>query len=803
MWISGVLLRWYKSFNTRYEGYSDHSSAKPLQRDKYDGGIFPYVHIPLDSRITTVVGANESGKSHLLSAISKVFTGHGNADDYEQTYAIQDICRYCAFEELEKNVWPNLGIEITFTTAKERDECLKAFGIQSSDSSQEESASPGRCTVIIDGSRPDDKHVSIYDESDTHLGDVAKDKWYAQSQLRLPAFHYIDARMELSNEVHVSQLLGMYENNNPGPAYDPLVLHEVAEAMSSLGLRTGQEVPPDSIVQYNAVLKKLKASVLGPKKAAMLETKLFKDVLDVPKEILQELASMSASDRGYVERRVAEINHRLNERLDITHFWQQDDAFRLNIVYKSGFFYFEITDRTEATYTFNERSSGLRFFLSYYIQAKAIEKANQKRGSLVVMDEPDGFLSVAGQRNLLRIFESLVNPKQSSGTCQVIYTTHSPFLINRNFPQRVRLVRKGDGGEGTQYVRGSATRRYEPIRSALSISCAETLFMGAVNVVVEGPSDQRVIVGGIQKFGDPSAVDEYLDLNKVSFVSAQGVGQVRPLIERSTAGDDQRPIVVVLLDGDGPGSNTYQELTEQDVLDRAFVATLDTVGLHTPWQSSPKILEDMIPHKMLAFAAQRYLTDRWKETTTIEEAEAGLCDVSHGDDIAKRLVAFTRLKMGAERSYLRDADVKGGVLDVLVECLFDDAEFNKLSEINDFKINIKAVCVRLQTMIDAAEGHARRETMQKCIRLIEERFRKAHAHGATKAEVDRFISRFEGECVGPSTEARLARENLVALRSLLEQEVEGASDAVAIAKWKQRFSDFKNRPWRQSDNGWK
>jgi len=522
MWISGVVLRWYKSFNICFEGYVDQPQSKGRLWERYDGEFFPYVQIPLDRRITTVVGANESGKSHLLSAIAKTFTGYGNADDADQPYAVQDICRYCAFEELEKNVWPSLGIEITFESANELVDCMGKLGVSGVTNSAADNGPERRCAILLDGSRPGDKFASVYDDTDAHIGHIARAAWYEGCKAHLPAYYYIDSGMPLSNEVHVKQLLAMYNGKEPEPAFDPLALQAVAAEMSSLSLAEGQAPSKEAVAAYNGVIQTLRESVLGPQEAAMLETRLFRDVLEVPESVLNEMATLGPSDRGYIERRVAEINHRLNERLDITHFWQQDDAFRLHVVYKSGFFYFEITDRTGATYTFNERSSGLRFFLSYYIQAKAIEKANEERGSIVLMDEPDMFLSVAGQRNLLRIFESLVSPKQSSGTCQLVYTTHSPFLINRNFPQRIRLVRKGDGSEGTQYVQGSVTRRYEPIRSALGIDSAATLFMGAINVVVEGVSDQKVIIGGIQRFGDPSAIDDFLDLNKITFVSAGG-----------------------------------------------------------------------------------------------------------------------------------------------------------------------------------------------------------------------------------------------------------------------------------------
>ena len=127
MHASKVLLRWYRSFNTRYHGYEE-GNGQLLPWDTYRGQPFPFVEIPLDRHITTIVGVNESGKSHLLSAVAKVFTGHGIGDESGLDYAIQDICRYCAFEGLEDNIWPTIGIELTFDTQDEFTAFVEAAG---------------------------------------------------------------------------------------------------------------------------------------------------------------------------------------------------------------------------------------------------------------------------------------------------------------------------------------------------------------------------------------------------------------------------------------------------------------------------------------------------------------------------------------------------------------------------------------------------------------------------------------------------------------------------------------------------
>jgi hypothetical protein len=142
----------------------------------------------------------------------------------------------------------------------------------------------------------------------------------------------------------------------------------------------------------------------------LLASKLFEDVLGLEGTAIELLASVKMKDRGFAEGLVATWNSELDRTLNLRRFWQQDDQFSLSLDYKGKWFYFEIRDKTGSVYTFRERSSGLRYFLSYYIQAKSIETRHRNKPCIVLMDEPDSFLSIAGQKNLLAVFESLVSP---------------------------------------------------------------------------------------------------------------------------------------------------------------------------------------------------------------------------------------------------------------------------------------------------------------------------------------------------------------------------------------------------------
>ncbi|HUE74331.1 MAG TPA: AAA family ATPase [Pirellulaceae bacterium] len=62
------------------------------------GERFRFIEIPLEGDITTIVGGNENGKSHLLSAIAKVITGAGIPDERDKAshFDRTDLCHYAS-----------------------------------------------------------------------------------------------------------------------------------------------------------------------------------------------------------------------------------------------------------------------------------------------------------------------------------------------------------------------------------------------------------------------------------------------------------------------------------------------------------------------------------------------------------------------------------------------------------------------------------------------------------------------------------------------------------------------------------
>ncbi len=104
---------------------------------------------------------------------------------------------------------------------------------------------------------------------------------------------------------------------------------------------------------------------------------------------------------------------------------------------KSGQPYLEfwIRDKNERLFP-KQRSRGVRWFLSFYLELKASEIKNNGLNKIMLIDEPGLSLHARAQEDVLRVFE-LVKDKM-----QIIYTTHSPHLIDTNKLYRLIAVER-------------------------------------------------------------------------------------------------------------------------------------------------------------------------------------------------------------------------------------------------------------------------------------------------------------------------------------------------------------------------
>jgi hypothetical protein len=234
------------------------------------------------------------------------------------------------------------------------------------------------------------------------------------------------------------------------------------------------------------------------------------------------------------------------------------------------------------------------------------------------MDEPDAYLSSQGQQDLVKIFDEFAFPSDGRPACQVVYVTHSPFLIDKNHSERVRVLEKGEGDEGTRVVRNVARNHYEPLRSAFGAFVAETTFISNCNVMLEGQSDQILLAGmsaQLRRLAVPRT--ENIDLNTVTLVPAGSASHIPYMAYLARGRDADRPAVIVLLDSDTPGNDARQELARggpkgrQVIEERLIlqVGDLPDAGLQIDNPHGLVEIEDLIPLDVALKAAKSYVLE--------------------------------------------------------------------------------------------------------------------------------------------------------------------------------------------------
>lgn len=230
--------------------------------------------------------------------------------------------------------------------------------------------------------------------------------------------------------------------------------------------------------------------------------RIFLDFLEYAGTTIEELR-----DATKYEDLVAQCEGASNDITDeIFEFWSQNEALSVKIELNQG--------RAEDPSPFNsgtvakvrienkhhrasvplsERSAGFVWFFSFLSQFKQLKKNTGK--AIILLDEPGLTLHGKAQSDLLRYIESRILPEH-----QVIFTTHSPFMVPAQRLADVRVVEdvvdyrdpRRPVVKGTKVsadVLSVDKDTLFPLQAHLGYEITQSLFIGKHCLLVEGPSD--------------------------------------------------------------------------------------------------------------------------------------------------------------------------------------------------------------------------------------------------------------------------------------------------------------------------
>ena len=185
-------------------------------------------------------------------------------------------------------------------------------------------------------------------------------------------------------------------------------------------------------------------------------------------------------------------------------FWKQNEDLEIEVDIKSDSedeapfnqgvnLYLRIKNRRHrgVSTPFAQRSRGFIWFFSFLVWFDSVQHQIDsssklaKQPLILLLDEPGLALHALAQADFLKYIDEL------STKHQVLYTTHSPFMVHSNRLQEVRVVedRLKEGTVISSDVASSDPRTIFPLQAALGWTIAQNLFISERNLLVEGPGD--------------------------------------------------------------------------------------------------------------------------------------------------------------------------------------------------------------------------------------------------------------------------------------------------------------------------
>lgn len=202
----------------------------------------------------------------------------------------------------------------------------------------------------------------------------------------------------------------------------------------------------------------------------------------------------------------------------------------------------------------NERSRGFQWFFSFYVTFAADTQSGDASNAILLLDEPGLYLHARSQGDLLAHFEKDFEN-------QIIFTTHSPFMVPTQRLDAVRTVNIAEesGTTVTNDPTGDS-RTLFPLQAALGYNIAQGLFIGSNNLVVEGVTDFWYLSTASATLIDSgrSGLSE-----EMTITPAGGAQKVSYLVALLTA---ERQNVLVLFDSEKEAQRTRDELVRNKLI---------------------------------------------------------------------------------------------------------------------------------------------------------------------------------------------------------------------------------------------
>ena len=446
----------------------------------------------LEDNITALIGKNDSGKSNILEALGNIsFIHHINEDFFSK-----------------KNRYTNRNIVITVELKFTEKECQQllidsknpktVFKFYSSDDIEFE----GAFSSIFN--HDEELKNAIYYIEDNILNYFKVYDKYTTKKFIESIDEKLDRLLEIDSKIWVKykkslneilEVLILQEQDMASREYNEecytLIRH--IETIKSKIKKKYNLLP---VIYYRTKEEELQSIYnLDEIKSAIKTRKglLYKFMVVTEAPLEEFVKAIESNDENERNKCINSIKEKVkyNIQKEFNYFYEEDENVKIKVNFENNCLKIFIKTNQHTTYL-DERSNGLKWFLNLFID---LAYGNLENKTIIyLLDEPGVYLHVNAQRELLVLLKNLCN---KGG--QVVYTTHSPYMIDTEDIINVRAIEKDENGVthifnnayDNKFNSSSKRETLTPLLKAIGADIKYNLGprLDKVNIVTEGITD--------------------------------------------------------------------------------------------------------------------------------------------------------------------------------------------------------------------------------------------------------------------------------------------------------------------------
>ncbi len=245
-------------------------------------------------------------------------------------------------------------------------------------------------------------------------------------------------------------------------------------------------------------------------------------------------------------------------------FQQTDTDFKIKIRFGSAKknISFFTQDKTSGnkTISLSKRSDGFRWYLSLYLTIYDYLNNDSDIRYILLLDEPNLYLHPGAQKNLL--FNVFKNEFKDT---QIIYTTHSPYMIDSDNSYSIRIIEKDKQtliyNSSQEYAEKNMKMKdvdtITPLLTAIELDVSNSITFDSqdILVTVEGIQDVYILKAMIEITKNENNFD------KIKFIPGIGASKI-PYLYSYLYGMGYN--VYALLDNDKAGREAIKDIVQGD-----------------------------------------------------------------------------------------------------------------------------------------------------------------------------------------------------------------------------------------------